>query len=280
MSYRSLLVLLDNHPLAPARTAFALRLAGDLGCSLLGVAPTGIVNLPVTSEAAGTLTEFAAVAKHSLRDQAERAAQRFRNDCAAAGLESFDAITDECDEAESLVRQGHCCDLVLVSQADPSKPGHRKTQELIEQVVLRSARPTLVIPYAGRFDHVGTHVMVAWDDSREATRAVTDALPLLRRAKRVQAVSWNESGQRDDKAIRARLEALQRWLKSHDVTAEVHVEKADMRIANAMLSCAADLNADLIVMGAYGHARWAERMLGGATRGLLASMTVPVLMSH
>ena len=178
------------------------------------------------------------------------------------------------------MRHAHCSDLTVLTQADPTAPGHRLAPNLVEQVVLYSARPTLILPYAGRFDTLGANVMVAWDDSREAARALSDALPLLRRAKRVQVVSWNEMGDNDDPALRTRLDALHRWLMWQGVTADVRVETSDIDITNTMLARATDLNTDLIVMGAYGHARWAERVLGGATRGLLASMTVPVLMSH
>ena len=80
--------------------------------------------------------------------------------------------------------------------------------------------------------------------------------------------------------MRPQLDALHKWLMRHGVSAQMRVEPAGANIADAMLSHAADTNADLIVMGAYGHSRWAEVVLGGATRGLLASMTVPVLMSH
>jgi nucleotide-binding universal stress UspA family protein len=167
-----------------------------------------------------------------------------------------------------------------MTQADPRAAGHRAAQDIVEQVLLYSARPTIVLPYAGTLDTISTNVMVAWDDSREAARAVSDALPLLRIAKRVQVVSWNESTGSSDTMLRPRLDALHRWLMWQGVTAEIHVETTDIGIAEAMLSRAADIGADLIVMGAYGHARWAERVLGGATRGLLTSMTVPVLMSH
>ena len=155
----------------------------------------------------------------------------------------------------------------------------RRAQALVEEVVLYSARPTLILPYAGRFDTVGSNVLVAWDDSREAARALSDALPLLRLAKHVQVLSWNEGGT-DEKALRPRLDALHQWLMRQGVPSDVRVETTDIDIANAMLSRAADLSTDLIVMGAYGHARWTERVLGGTTRGLLATMTVPVLMSH
>jgi nucleotide-binding universal stress UspA family protein len=163
-------------------------------------------------------------------------------------------------------------------------------------VVLHSARPTLILPCVSavsavsavneasaardtaRFDRIGTQVLVAWDDSREAARAIADALPLLRRAARVQVISWHEAD--DGGAAAARLDALRRWLMWQGVVAEVQADTTPIDIADTMLSRAADMNADLLVMGAYGHARWAEWALGGATRGMLESMTVPVLMSH
>jgi len=280
MTYRSLLILLDQDPLCAARVQVAVRLARTLDAHLVGLAPTGLLDLPASAAEATSLAQFAALAWDTLRDQAEEATQRFRNKCHAAGLKSFEAVIDEEERAASLVRHAHCSDLTLLTQADPSAPGYRPMQGLVEQVVLYSARPTLILPYAGLAETLGSNVMVAWDDSREAARALSDALPLLRRAKRVQVVSWNEAGSAGDPSLRPRLEALNRWLLWQGVSADALVETTGIGIAEAMLSRAADLSADLIVMGAYGHARWAERVLGGATRGLLASMTVPVLMSH
>lgn len=278
MTYRSLLVLLDHDPLCAARTRAAMQLAARLDCHLVGVAPTGLIDLPLSPGAASSLMDLAALAWDTLRDRAEEATQTFRDACRAAGVKSFEAVVDECEAAPSLVRHAHCSDLTIVTQADPGAAGHRAAQDLIEQVVLYSARPTLVLPYAGRFDTVGGNVMVAWDDSREAARAVSDALPMLQHAAQVQVVAWNEAG--DGPALAPRLDALHRWLMWHGVKADVRVETSDIGIADAMLSRASDLGADLIVMGSYGHARWTERVLGGATRGLLATMTVPVLMSH
>ena len=280
MTYRSLLVLLDQDPLCAARGQAAMRLAKLLDCHLVGVAPTSLIDLPVSAQAAASLADFTALAWDTLRDQAERAADRFRDECRAAGVKSSEAVIDEADKALSLVRHAHCSDLSVLTQADPAALGYRLAQDLVEQVVLYSARPTLILPYAGRFETIGTQVMVAWDDSRESARAVSDALPLLRLAKQVLVVSWNEAGAVEDKTLRPRLDALHRWLMWQGVSADVRVETTGIGIAESMLSRAADLGADLIVMGAYGHARWAERVLGGATRGLLASMTVPVLMSR
>ena len=280
MTYRSLLVLLDQDPLCAARSQAAIRLAKALDCHLVGVAPTGLLDLPASAHAAAALADFAALAWDTLRDQAERATERFRDECRAAGITSCEAVVDESGQASSLVRHAHCSDLTLLTQPDPASPGYRLAREVVEQVLLYSARPTLILPYAGRFESIGTKVMVAWDDSRESARAVSDALPLLRLAEHVLVVSWNEAGAIEDKTLRPRLDALHRWLMWQGVSAEVRVETTGIGIAEAMLSRAAELDTDLIVMGAYGHARWTERVLGGATRGLLASMTVPVLMSH
>lgn len=283
MTYRSVLVLLDAGPQCAPRTQVAVRLAKVLDCHLVGLAPTGLVDMPVSAVAAASLADFAALASDTLREQAQQSAQAFRDACRTAGLKSFEAVVDESDKALSLVHHAHCSDLTLLTQADPGSPGHRVAQELVEQVVLYSARPTLILPHAGHFDSVGSNAMVAWDDTREAARALSDALPLLRLAERVQVVSWNEPGARannDENLLRPRLDALRQWLLWQGITAEVGVETSTIAIAEAMLSRAADLGADLIVMGAYGHARWTERVLGGATRGVLASMTAPVLMSH
>ena len=280
MTYRSLLVPLGRDPMCTARTQLAIRLALDLDCHLVGLAPTGLIDVPISTESAAALAEYATLAWNDLCDQAHLAAHGFRKACRDAGLKSFEAVVDESNAAQSLVRHAHCSDLTVLSQAKRGAADYPSAQALVEQVVLHSARPTLITPYAGRFEGLGSTAMVAWDDSREAARAVSDALPLLRRAQRVQLVSWNEKGVPHDPKLRVRLDALHRWLMWHGVQAEIGVETTAIGIAEAMLSRAADLGAGLIVMGAYGHARWAERMLGGATRGLLTAMTVPVLMAH
>jgi nucleotide-binding universal stress UspA family protein len=281
MNYRSLLVFLDQDRRLGARIAFALRVARALQCHLVGAAPTGLFALPaaIAPEAAASLAEFAELAWNALRQQAQEVVDRFDAACRKDGIHSYETVIDEADAATSLVRFAHCSDIVLLSQADPDDPMYQRTQHIVEQVVLRSARPTLLLPYTGNFDTVASRVLVAWDDSREAARAIWDALPLLCAAERVQVVSW-QAGDVDPSVLASRLDALKRWLMWHGVTAESKIATREIGIAEAMLSHAADFAADLIVMGAYGHARWTEHILGGATRGMLSAMTVPVLMSH
>ena len=280
MNYRSLLVYLDNTPACETRSRLAMQLARERDCHLVGLAPTGLIESPPTRAAETAMAESAGLAWDLLRDQAEKATQLFRDQCQAAGVTSFEVVVDEGSQCSSIVEHAHCSDLTLVSQSVPGEPGFRREQEMVEEIILYSPRPTLVVPHAGRFAHVGKRVLVAWDDSREAARAVADALPLLVQADLVEVVQWNEPGQAVSTKTQPRLEAFRRWLMWHGVAANVHVETTAVDIASAIRSRAADSRADLVVMGAYGHARWAERVMGGATRGLLASMTVPVLMSH
>lgn len=278
MSYRSLLVHLDQTPQCSERSRQAIALAQRMQCHLVGLAPTGLLNFPAVPEASGALAEFNSMAWEMLQEQAGQAAERFRAGCAAAGMRSCEVIVDAADTASSLVRHAHCSDLLLMSQPDPDKPGHSQARAVLEQVLLHSARPTLLLPYAASFQTLGQRALVAWDDSREAARALNDALPLLRQAQSVQLLSWREG--LEDEDLRPRLAALQQWLAWQGVAAEAHEERSEIGVAEALLSRAADQDADLIVMGAYGHSRWTELVLGGATRGLLDAMTVPVLMSH
>jgi len=281
MSYRSILLYLDQNPTCDARTQAAIRLARRLDCHLAGLAPTGLLDLPGSPGA--TLSDLAALAWDCLRDEAERAADRFRAACGSAGLHSIETVIDEAEPAASLIAHAHCSDLTVLTQADPSAPGHRGARAVVEQVLLYSARPTLLLPHAcapRALETIGSKVIVAWDESCEAVRALNDALPLLQRASTVEVVRWNPPGPAAGEPPVPRLDALRQWLAWHGVSADARVETTSIDVADAMLSHAADIGADLIVMGAYGHSRWTERVLGGVTRQLIGSATVPLLMSH
>ena len=137
-----------------------------------------------------------------------------------------------------------------------------------------------MIPYIGPAPTLGQRVTVAWDASREAARAVNDALPLLVRAQAVDVVTVNPSdspfGHGEDPGADIALH-----LARHDIQVEVRrIETRDLDVANTVLSHIADRGSDLVVMGAYGHSRLRELVLGGVTRTILRDMTVPVLMAH
>jgi nucleotide-binding universal stress UspA family protein len=169
-------------------------------------------------------------------------------------------------------------DLVVAGQPEADDEGDLRG--LADELVFSAGRPVLFVPYAGRFPALGKRVLVAWDAGREAARAVTDALPLLQRAEAVEVCAF-------DPEKRARKHGEQPgadvglYLARHGVKVTVARQSgAGYDVGAQILSRAADVGADLVVMGAYGHARVREMVLGGATRTLLEAMTVPVLMSH
>ncbi len=164
-------------------------------------------------------------------------------------------------------------DLVVGGQPDPDQPNN--LDELALSMVFSSGRPVLFVPYAGRFTAPAEHVIVAWNATRESARAVHDAMPLLQRAKGVMIYEFNP---RKDHMSGAEICA---HLVRHGVKAKAsHGVADDLKVGEALLSAAADFNADLMVMGCYGHSRLREMVLGGATRQILRSMTCPVLFAH
>jgi nucleotide-binding universal stress UspA family protein len=166
-------------------------------------------------------------------------------------------------------------DLAVVGQAQRE---HGASEELmIEGALFESGRPLIVVPYIQRSGLTLERVLVAWDGGRTAARAVGDAMPLLERAKAVDLVIVAEERKRDEVTGANMSDHLAR----HGAKVTVkRMAKGDLTIEDVILSYAADSGADFIVMGGYGHSRLREFILGGVTRGILASMTVPVFMSH
>lgn len=275
MTYHTLLVHLDNGPACAARTEIALRLAREHGSHLIGLAPTGQVQIPVDVAASVFEPGYAIASGHYLRTRADSAREEFEARARAAGSISFESRLDEADHAPSVIAHARGADLVVVGQTDREAPLGVVDRDLPERTVLGGGRPVLVVPYAGRFDALGHHVLAAWNDSREAARALADALPLLQRAGKVTLLTQRAAGQPEPA-----LAPIEAWLARHAVHATSLHEVSDLDFGDLLLSRAADLGATLIVMGCYGHSRLTERVLGGATRSLLRQMTVPVLMAH
>lgn len=134
------------------------------------------------------------------------------------------------------------------------------------------------MPYIGASQAPGNHVMICWNGSREVVRAATAALPVLKRAEKVSLLLVDA---RKMSAVPEPAADVTRWLERHGIKVAVHHDSSDgSDIGGVLLSRAADLGVDLIVMGLYGHSRMRELVLGGASRTLLASMTVPLLVAH
>jgi nucleotide-binding universal stress UspA family protein len=166
-------------------------------------------------------------------------------------------------------------DLSVVGQAEPKS---MRDDLMIEGSLFDSGRPVLVVPYIQRAGLKLDRVMVCWDGSRNAARAINDAMPFLSRAKAVDVVTISAG---KDKSGEIKGVDIAQHLARHGLNVELRrINAGDVDVANVILSDAADRDADFIVMGGYGHSRLREFVLGGATRGILSSMTVPTLMSH
>ncbi len=278
MSYKSILVQVDHSKACAARVDAAIGLAvrhqAHLAALYLLAEPPGasFVRGYLPPEVLETIrTQTAARAEEKL---AEISAAAKRNQL------SFDTRIDrgfDVELADIFAVHARHADLAVVGQEDPDAPSPGRQPE---QLVLGGGRPVLLIPYIGPGKTLGERVVVAWDASRAAARAVRDALPFLTRAAAVQVVSVNPSpGGFGHGEVPGNDIAL--YLARHGVNVEVqHIETRDLDVGNALLSHVASEAADLLVMGGYGHSRLREIMLGGATRTILHDMTVPVLMAH
>lgn len=279
MEYRSLLVHVDATERSDRRAALAARLAQAWNAELAGayVVPDHELT-PFTS--AMMPADMVAARLAASGDAQGDAEQRFREACASASLMAVEWRAPAGDPIDAAVLHARYADLTVLGQPAPDDPKTDFAIELAHAVVMRSGRPVLFVPFAADDVSPGNTVLVAWKDARESARAIADALPFLERADDVIVVAvapQSEENVHDALAERH----LIAWLDRHGVNARFRREVApDMDAGNVLLSQAADLGADLIVMGAYSRPRLTERVLGGVTRLMLSSMTVPVLMAH
>jgi len=212
------------------------------------------------------------------RAAAQRAVDRFEEFVRREGVSAEHRIieTSLSAAASRFGRIARHFDVSVVSQTAPDLA--LPEDLVIEAALFESGRPTVVVPYIQTDEIKLGHVLVCWDGSRSAARAVADSLPFLVRSKQVEIVMVAGS---DGRAGELPGTGLAEHLARHDLNVEIkRLIAADMDFSNVILSYAADCGADFIVMGGYGHSRLREFILGGATRGMLQSMTVPVLMAH
>jgi len=206
-----------------------------------------------------------------------RTESEFAKQASAAGLRNVEWRVAMDDPVDAMTLHSRYADLVVIGQSESSDDTH-VPMDFPERLVLAAGRPVLILPSVGSFATIGKRILVAWNPSREATRAVTDSIPLLREADSVHIMAVNPKAGEHGAVAGADIGL---YLARHGVRVEVKTDHgAEIDVGNELLSRAADLDADLIVMGGYGHSRMKEWVLGGATRTILESMTAPVLMSH
>jgi nucleotide-binding universal stress UspA family protein len=280
MSFKDLLVVVDHARNCGRRIDLAARLARDFEAHLTGLYVTTV---PYMQPA--VLAEFPVdvrdIQTRALGEAAARARGLFAERVEGAGF----ALTTEWREVEGDVADqvslhARYADLTVIGQTDPDDVPLGASPDLPERLILGGGRPVLVVPYAGRFETIGRRVLLAWNASREAARAANDALPILKQAARVTVLSVNpQIGPGGHGDVPGADIALH--LARHGVRAEAaSVTTGEVSVDDMLLSQAADEGADLLVMGAYGHSRLGELILGSATRHILRQITLPVFMSH
>lgn len=273
-----MLVHLDASPQVAQRLTAARQIAQAHGAAvtaLYAVTPN-FVELPFVPELGQNVAADLREIDDELRESARATYEQSLTDSSV--YMAWAEIRD--DPVISLfARQAFFADLLVLGQHDPSgKPSSGMPADFAESVLVASGKPALILPYAGMLPAViGETAVIAWKPTREAALAVSAAMPLLQRARRVHVLAWRG----EEMAVDSKLLSLDGYLKLHGVDAVWHSQGDEPpALGELLLSRACDLDADLLVMGCYGHSRAREWILGGTSRTVLRSMTLPVLMAH
>lgn len=281
MSYKTIAVWLDAQCSAPVDAALALAAIFDSHVTALN----HVDLLQVPSHVRVHLGEqFDRPWRARAEAAAAAAATAFEAAAQRAGRASVELRPLDGDLAQALDLSARYADLVVMGQFNPESGENAHHGDFPDRVILTCGRPVLLMPYvfsdAGSLEGFHGHVLIAWSATRESTRAVIDALPLLQRAREVTVITLNAPPVPDRHGALPGA-GIAQYLARHGVNVSVRNEETTGIDAGAMLlSRAADLSADLLVMGAYGHSRLRELVLGGVTRTVLREMTLPVLLSH
>jgi nucleotide-binding universal stress UspA family protein len=276
MQYRTILLSLNDEPRVPNLISVALSLAND-NAHVIGLYAMPAVVPPQELIGVGDRSWLDAQLR-SFEDQAERVRNKFES--LFKGLPvthewRFDKSSFDASVADSVIEHGRVADLIVTSRA--SQNGW--IGDVSERAAIESGRPVIVVPEEGDLLSIGKEIAIAWKNSKEATRAIFDALPLLRKSRRVRLLTVLEDGVEDaDLAFRAELLAS---LSRHGVDAEIDsVPNIGLSVGNTLLDYAKSRNQDLLVMGLYGHSRFREFLLGGVSRDVLNHVSILVFLSH
>lgn len=280
MSYRKILLHLHDIARADRLLSAGVGIARRMDAHLVGLSilPPAIVIPGPDGMGTGVVLE-----DHRLtyKDEMHRLKEAFetatRDGMVQGEWREYDALYG--DPAAEIIEQGRCADLIIASQRNP-KWGFSELIEHPDRLPLESGRPVLFVPNEGEIRPIGKRVLVAWNARREAARAVFDSIPLLKRADDVQ-VLWINPERDAEHARDLPTAEICATLAHHNVKCTgIQASAAGNDIGGELMRQAKAYNADLVVMGAYGHSRLREFLLGGASAHLLSNMTIPVLMSH
>jgi nucleotide-binding universal stress UspA family protein len=279
MTYKTIIVNCDANPKVSHRLAVATELGQRFGAHLVGLHARPPFEAPMFFDGGMPMDSLFQAYEEAVKTDLAKSQAAYEKAIKGFHLSSEWRVVDGFVDGELAV-QARYADLLILGQSDPDSEAAETPGDLPETVALATGRPTLVVPHIGTRKPPGKNVLLCWNASRESARAAADALPFLKAADNVLVlvVDAKTSGGGHGPEPGADVAA---WLARHG--AKVTVQRdvaADTDVGNVILSRAADHDADLIVMGLYGHSRMRELVLGGASRTILSSMTVPVLMSH
>jgi nucleotide-binding universal stress UspA family protein len=277
MGYKTILVHSDTSRGSSVRLKIALDLADRFEAHVVGLHVRPAFQGPGFVDAGPAIETLYRAYEAGLRTDETTAAKAFQEAVGHKGYSSEWRVADGY-AGQTMITQARYADLVVLGQADPEAGPSAPPADLAEEVVMAGERPVLIVPFIGVAKPPGKTVLLCWNDTREAARAATAALPLLKAADRTIVLIIDPPHAEEPQEPGA---DVAQWLARHGVKVTVQRDTAaDTDVGGVILSRAADHDVDLIVMGIYGHSRLRQRVLGGVSRTLLASMTVPLLVSH
>lgn len=281
MALKDILVHLDETTASPARLRLAAELARRNGAHLVGLFVVDVM-LPVLAasdaSSGAVLAEMIDRMRNDALAEAAKVEAAFNETIRREGL-SGEWRLAEGSGAELVSLHARYADLTVLGQASPDA-GLPTATAILSAALFDSGRPVLVVPYAGDFATIGTRVLIGWNASAQAARAANDAIPVIAPGAKVIVSSVNPRRGIDGHGEEPGAD-IARHLARHGLVVEVeHTVAPEVGAGDLLLNRASEISADLIVMGAYGHSRLRETILGGVTRTLMKQMTAPVLMAH
>jgi len=283
MTYKTVLVHVDDSSGASVRIRAAVALAAQEKTHLVGAAMSGVSRYFYTGTAFDdndpNMIEYLSAYAEVLEERAREALNDFNKIASEADALSYEAVLDKDEAHTGFSLRARYSDLAVISQFNPGEQSPSITPDFPEYVVINSGRPVLIIPYGRDVSIFGKRVLVAWDGSVSATRALYNALPLLQRSEQVHLTVFNPDSSNEVHGAQPGAD-IALYLSRHNIKVIVDSELSTGNVGHKMLAHAAEMDADLLVMGCYGHSRFREILLGGVTHTVLHSMNIPVLMSH
>ncbi len=277
--YKTIVVHVDDSPQLKPRLAMAAALARAHGGHLVGSAVTGVSQRDYLMFGTSPMAALPDSDFDLLRQRANDQLQRFVTEMDRLGVDSWEQRMTEDDAANALLLESRYADLLILSPGTPAGSRLRLTTDLPEYVALHSTRPVLVVPHDHPDADLAGTIVIGWDASMEATRAVTGALPLLQRARAVLVAVINPDHVTERHGEQPGAD-LATYLARHGIQVEVVAERSDAAIAATLVGLARDVGANLLVSGVYGHSRYREWFAGGVSLELLRNVTVPLMLAH